>query len=63
MGVPRPRETLTLDQAARAALGGSYQALADGVTHYQLRGAAGSQTISKETAYRRVVPRSRWGSS
>ncbi len=45
MAVPRPRETLTLDQAARDALGGSYEELADGTTHYQLRGAAGGQTV------------------
>ena len=38
MKVARPRETRTLDAAARADLGGSYQALTDGVTHFQLRG-------------------------
>ncbi len=38
MKLPRPRETLTLDEAARGALGGSYRALADGVTHYRMRG-------------------------
>jgi pimeloyl-ACP methyl ester carboxylesterase len=36
----RHRETKTLDAAARVAQGGTYVALSDGVTHYELRGAA-----------------------
>ena len=45
MKVARPRETRTLDAAARADLGGSYQALTDGVTHFQLRGPDQGQVV------------------
>ena len=45
MKVARPRETRTLDAAARADLGGSYQALTDGVTHFQLRGPEQGQVV------------------
>jgi pimeloyl-ACP methyl ester carboxylesterase len=39
------RETKPLDSEARAARGGSYVKLRDGVTHYELRGPAGAPVV------------------
>lgn len=38
-------ETRRLDDAARAKLRGSFAALSDGITHYELRGAAGGELV------------------
>ena len=39
------RENRTLDAAARQALGGTYAALSDGVTHYELSGPADAPVV------------------
>ena len=39
------RETRTLDAAMRDALAGTYVTLPDGVTHYELSGPEGGETV------------------